>query len=128
MLIDYFDGEPVPATAVFTPHGVEGFDIASWLQRHPAPRALEVVRAVAAALKTEGATRFGATGYCYGGRLCFDMGFENEIHVAAMAHPSLLKYPEDFQVRASQREKDGQTEDGALIPGRNTPRRRRRRS
>jgi hypothetical protein len=35
------------------------------------------------------------------GRLVFDLAFENIIHVAVVAHPSLLK-PEDLEVRQSQ--------------------------
>ena len=69
----------------------------------------------------QGITVYGATGYCYGGatptwdfrcamlspfvfrigRLVFDLAFDNIIHVAVVAHPSLLK-PEDLDVRHLQ--------------------------
>ena len=97
-MIDYFDGEPVPATVVFTNQGVQGFDMKAWFSRHPPARALELARAVIAALKTERVAKFAAAGYCYGGRIGFDLAFENEVAVLTAAHPSLLT-PADLQVR-----------------------------
>ena len=47
----------------------------------------------------EGVTQFASTGYCYGGRTGFDLGFTNELKVVTMAHPSLLKPEEDLKVR-----------------------------
>jgi hypothetical protein len=71
---------------------------------------------VLAALKGEGVIKIGATGYCFGGalndpcieagmthpvqgRYVFDLALENLIDVAAVSHPSLLKSPEDLEVR-----------------------------
>ena len=76
------------------------------------------------ALKAEGVTTFAATGYCFGGkfwflfsltkkskvddvelilydpgRYVFDLAFDNILSVAAVSHPSLLKVPEDLEVR-----------------------------
>ena len=99
VVIDYFKGEPVPSELVFAPGGAENFDIPAWLGRHPPPEAVEIVRAVITALKAEGATKFASTGYCYGGRTGFDLGFTNELQVVTMAHPSLLKAEEDLKVR-----------------------------
>jgi dienelactone hydrolase len=80
------------------------------------------VRRVIEGLKGKGITVYGATGYCYGGatatpaeaalrdaefilfhiaRLTFDLAFENIIHAAVVAHPSLFK-PEDLDVSRSQ--------------------------
>ena len=71
------------------------------------------------ALKSTGVTELAATGYCFGGtfwyhfllmiiggfillgvgRYTFDFAFENIIKVAVVAHPFLIKVPEDFEVR-----------------------------
>ena len=94
---DLFDGEPAPATA-FNPGA--NFDFMGWLGRHTAERAAAIVRAVIEALKAEGVTKFGAVGYCYGGRVAFDLAFAGEVHAVAVAHPSLLKTPDDLNVSA----------------------------
>ena len=75
------------------------FDLMAWLGRHPAPEAADIVRTVMGALKAEGVTKFASTGYCYGGRTGFDLGFTNELAVVTMAHPSLLKPDVDLPVR-----------------------------
>ncbi|TFY54257.1 hypothetical protein EVG20_g9782 [Dentipellis fragilis] len=49
------------------------------------------VEAVIDALKSQGVTRFGAIGYCYGGRLCFNLAFENKVHTVVGNHPLLLE-------------------------------------
>ncbi|EGN92087.1 hypothetical protein SERLA73DRAFT_79884 [Serpula lacrymans var. lacrymans S7.3] len=49
------------------------------------------------ALKEQGVTRFGATGYCFGGRYVFNLAFEHTIHVSVANHPWLLQSPEDFE-------------------------------
>jgi dienelactone hydrolase len=54
--------------------------------------------AVIAALKAQGVQTFGATGYCFGGRYCLDLAFENVTKAIVISHPALLKAPEDFQV------------------------------
>ena len=92
---DLFDGDPAPTNA-FNP-GVN-FDIMAWIGKHPAERADTITRTVIEALKSEGVTKFAALGYCYGGRVCFDLAFTNEVQVVAVAHPSLLKVPDDLQV------------------------------
>ena len=92
---DLFDGEPAPATA-FNPGAT--FDFMGWLGRHTTERAAAIVRAVIEALKTEGVTKFAALGYCYGARTCFDLAFTNDIQVVAVAHPSLLKIPDELEV------------------------------
>jgi dienelactone hydrolase len=51
------------------------------------------------ALKADGATTFGATGYCFGARYAVDLALENVTKAIVMAHPSLLNVPEDFEVR-----------------------------
>ncbi|KAF9485538.1 hypothetical protein BDN70DRAFT_916925 [Pholiota conissans] len=49
------------------------------------------------ALKAEGITTLGATGYCFGGRYVFDLAFENIIKVGVISHPSHLIVPDDLE-------------------------------
>ncbi|KAI0695338.1 alpha/beta-hydrolase [Cerioporus squamosus] len=91
---DLFDGDPAPTNA-FNP-GVN-FDLQSWFGKHPPERATAIVRAVIEGLKSEGVTKFASLGYCYGARPSFDLAFTGEVHVVAVAHPSLLKIPDDLQ-------------------------------
>ena len=73
-------------------------------------------RAIAGLLE-QGVTDFAATGYCFGGacvtqsilnrvnhvhiaRYVFNLAFENDIKVSVVSHPSLLKVPEDLEVRS----------------------------
>ncbi|TBU47534.1 alpha/beta-hydrolase [Dichomitus squalens] len=88
---DLFDDEPAPLDA-FVPDST--FDFWGWLDRHPVERAKVIVRSVIDVLKTEGVTRFGTLGYCYGGRLSFDFAFTGDFHAVAVSHPSLLKTPD----------------------------------
>ena len=102
VIIDYFNGEPVPSEEVFIARekGLPSdFDIGAWVGRHPVDQVLELIRKVMAVLKAGGVTRFASTGYCYGGRTGFDLGFTNELAVVTMAHPSLLKPDVDLPVR-----------------------------
>ena len=75
------------------------FDLMNWLSKHPPESKLPIIRNVIAALKAQGITKIGALGFCYGARPAFDLAFTNEIDVVAVAHPSLLKVPEDLEVR-----------------------------
>ncbi|KAH8998162.1 chlorocatechol-degradation protein [Lactarius akahatsu] len=71
------------------------FDINKWFPKHTAGHTGKRVRTVIEELKSKGITVFGATGFCYGARLVFDLAFENIIRVSVVSHPSLLK-PEDL--------------------------------
>ena len=73
------------------------FDIGSWFGRHSPERANTIVRSVIEALKAEGVTKFGAVGFCYGGRLAFDLAFTGDVDVVAVSHPSFLKTPDDLK-------------------------------
>jgi dienelactone hydrolase len=42
-------------------------------------------------------TTFGAVGYCFGARYAVDLALENTTKAIAMAHPSLLQVPADFE-------------------------------
>jgi len=61
------------------------------LTRHTPEHTGKRVRKVIDGLKEKGVVIYGATGYCYGGRLVVDLAYDNVIHVAVVAHPSLLK-------------------------------------
>jgi len=98
VLLDYLAGDPLSPDAFSTPN----FNIGEWFGKHPLPSIREPLDKVIAALKEEGATTFGATGYCLGGRFVFDLGFENLIKVGVTAHPSLLKVPDDLERYAKE--------------------------
>ncbi|KAG7444447.1 dienelactone hydrolase endo-1,3,1,4-beta-D-glucanase [Guyanagaster necrorhizus] len=91
---DYFNNDPVPAD--FLEPG-RTFDIAKWLANHSAADTRPALDRVIAALKESGITEFGATGYCFGGRYVFDLAFEGVLKAAVVSHPSLLKFPDDFE-------------------------------
>ncbi|KAF9270764.1 alpha/beta-hydrolase [Marasmius fiardii PR-910] len=88
---DYLNGDPVPADD-------PNFNITEWSTRHGPDQTLPPTRAVIAALKHQGITKIGATGYCFGGRYSTILSQTNEIKVAAMAHPSSLTIPDDFEI------------------------------
>ncbi|KAH7885747.1 Alpha/Beta hydrolase protein [Phlebopus sp. FC_14] len=91
--IDYLNGDRIPPDAM----NGGNFDLWGWLKNHGAEQTRPALDKVIAALKEEGVTTFGATGYCFGGRYTFDLAFDNIIKVAVVAHPSLLKVPEDLE-------------------------------
>lgn len=68
------------------------FDREAWRAKHGFERTNGIVRDVIQALKAQGVTRFGLTGYCYGARLVFDQVFEGEAQVAVVTHPSALDF------------------------------------
>jgi len=97
---DLFEGDPVPPDAL---NPGSGFDLKKWLPNHSPEHTGNRLRKVIEGLKEQGITAFGATGYCYGARLVFDFAFEGLIHVAVVAHPSLLKEQDlDIYVKKSK--------------------------
>ena len=69
-----------------------------WVPRH-GPETWEAsVDSVVAALKEQGATRIGTTGYCMGARAAFDLALKHEAHVTVVSHPSWIADPENFEV------------------------------
>ncbi|KAH9998000.1 dienelactone hydrolase endo-1,3,1,4-beta-D-glucanase [Russula vinacea] len=87
---DLFEGDPAPPDAL-----TGTFDLPTWLGKHSAEHTRKRVRKVIENLKGKDITVYGATGYCYGARLVFDLAFDNVIHAAVVAHPALLE-PKDF--------------------------------
>jgi len=90
---DYLNGDPIPLEEM--QKGT--FDIMKWFQSHGTEQTTAPLMKVIEGLKEKGVTKFGATGYCFGGRYVFNLAFENNIHVAVVAHPSLLKFPDDLE-------------------------------
>ncbi|GLB43348.1 putative dienelactone hydrolase family protein [Lyophyllum shimeji] len=95
---DYLNNDPIPPDAL-GPNS--NFDLMKWLGSHGAEKTRPALDKVVAALKEEGVTAFGATGYCFGGRYVFDLAFDNVIKVGATSHPSLLKIPDDLEKYAA---------------------------
>lgn len=92
---DLFQGDSAPEE-----RGPE-WDRNAWLARHGPDSWEGVVDAVVAALKAEGVTRIGTTGYCFGAPPAFYLAFKNEAHVTVLSHPSRLIYPDDLEVGPS---------------------------
>ncbi|KAF7374409.1 Dienelactone hydrolase endo-1,3,1,4-beta-D-glucanase [Mycena sanguinolenta] len=92
---DLFNGDPVPVAALSP--DAPPFDWPSWLPKHGSAQTRPLIDAVMSALKAEGVSDFACCGYCFGARYTFDLAFERLIKVAAVAHPSLLKRPEDIE-------------------------------
>jgi len=84
---DLFEDDEVNESA-FDPGS--DFDLMKWLPGHTPEHTGKRVRIVIEALKAKGITVFGATGYCYGARLVYDLAVENIISVSVITHPSLL--------------------------------------
>lgn len=95
---DYLRGDPIPENALDAPGK---FDIGTWFARHGDDVWREDLDKVVAALKTQGVTRFGTTGYCYGAPPAFYLAYNNISAVTVISHPSLLK-PESIEVRAGR--------------------------
>ncbi|KAH9057910.1 alpha/beta-hydrolase [Lactarius deliciosus] len=84
---DLFEGDPVDQNAL---EPGSNFDLNKWLPNHTTEHTGKRIRTVIEELKSKGITVFGATGYCYGARLVFDLAFENIIRVSVITHPSFL--------------------------------------
>ncbi|KAH9479730.1 Protein AIM2 [Psilocybe cubensis] len=91
---DYLHGDPVPPDAL---NPGSGFDLMKWFPNHTQEKTRPSLDKVIAALKEQGITVFGATGYCFGGRYVFDLAFDNVIQASVVSHPSLLQVPADLE-------------------------------
>lgn len=76
---------------------ISQFDIHGWLGNHGKDKTRVPLDKLIEGLKTRGITAFAAVGYCLGGRYVFDLAFDGAIKAAAVAHPSLLEVPSDFE-------------------------------
>ncbi|PFH50997.1 hypothetical protein AMATHDRAFT_75197 [Amanita thiersii Skay4041] len=91
---DYFNGDFAPADAM-SPGST--WDLMQWFPNHGPQQTRPVLDAVINALKEQGVSSFGATGYCFGGRYVFDLAFDHVIDVSVVSHPSLLQVPADLE-------------------------------
>ncbi|KAG1817091.1 dienelactone hydrolase [Suillus subaureus] len=91
--VDYFNGDSLPADIMNS----ASFNREAWFAKHGNEQTRPSLDKVIAVLKEEGVTKFGATGYCFGGRYTFDLAFDNAIQCAVVSHPSLLKVPNDLE-------------------------------
>ncbi|KAJ4476087.1 dienelactone hydrolase endo-1,3,1,4-beta-D-glucanase [Lentinula edodes] len=94
---DFFEKDEVPFDPFDSEEKRQAFDLQIWFSRHGPPIARPLLDKVIAALKGQGVTVFAATGYCYGGRLVFDLAFENITSASIANHPSHLKSPDDLE-------------------------------
>ncbi|TFK52010.1 alpha/beta-hydrolase [Heliocybe sulcata] len=103
---DYLHGDPVPEDGM---SGKIDFDLMAWFggkydkegRGHTPEHTRPLLDKVIAALKEQGVTDFGVAGYCFGGRYGFDLAFDHVVKAVMVAHPSLLKNPEDLEKYAS---------------------------
>ncbi|PPR00785.1 hypothetical protein CVT24_000750 [Panaeolus cyanescens] len=96
--IDYFGGDAAPADGM---NPGSTWDISKWFPNHGPAQTRPILDKVIKALKEQGITTFGATGYCFGGRYVFDLAFENIIQASVVSHPSLLQIPADLEKYAA---------------------------
>lgn len=87
------NGDPIPEGKLGSPD----FDLGAWFGKHGSDVTRPPLDKVIAALKAKGVTSFAATGYCLGGRYVADLVLDDVLKVAIVAHPSLIKVPEDLE-------------------------------
>ncbi|KAF8625027.1 hypothetical protein AX17_006941 [Amanita inopinata Kibby_2008] len=95
---EYLNGGAIPADAL---DPGKTYDLMKWLESHGADKTRPPLDNVIQALRDQGVTRIGATGYCFGGRYVFNLAFDNVIDVAVASHPSLLQIPADLEKYAA---------------------------
>ncbi|KAJ6483223.1 Alpha/Beta hydrolase protein [Mycena sanguinolenta] len=93
---DMFNDDPVPAEA-FQPNSTLTFDLPKWLSNHTRQHIRPAIDNVVAALKEQGVTAFGGTGYCIGGRYVVDLAFDGVLKASALSHLSFLVIPDDLE-------------------------------
>ena len=94
---DLFQGDALPEDVMTR----TDFDRQTWIGRHGPESWKPVVDAVVGALKAEGVTWIGTTGYCFGAPPAWYLAFKGDAQVTVVSHPSRLRIPEDLQVRGS---------------------------
>jgi len=91
---DYFNGDAAPADAM---NPGSTWSLGDWFGKHGPDASRPPVDKVIEGLKKEGVTTFGVLGYCFGARYAFDLAFDGVPKAVMVAHPSLLKIPEDLE-------------------------------
>ncbi|TFK69316.1 hypothetical protein BDN72DRAFT_820223 [Pluteus cervinus] len=100
---DYLNGDAFPPDALkdggINPAitGAARDHLTTWRDRHGANQTRPPLDKVISALKAEGVTSIGATGYCFGARYVFDLAFDKVTSVSVVTHPSLLQNPIDLE-------------------------------
>ena len=89
---DILEGDP---RGLDTP---KDFDRAAWVAKHGPDSWGPVVDSVVQALKAEGVTWIGTTGYCFGAPPVWHLALKGWSTVSVVTHPSRLRVPEDLQV------------------------------
>jgi len=104
---DFFQGDPVPLEMfpAFERHGVLGkvkdnmdvvafmLKLGPWTLKHKESVVLPLMDAVLGDLRSNGVTKIGAIGYCWGGKYSVLLGGREfyGIQAAVQCHPSMLK-------------------------------------
>ena len=89
---DILEGDP---RGLDTP---KDFDRAAWVAKHGPDSWGPVVDSVVQALKAEGVTWIGTTGYCFGAQPVWRLALKGLAKVSVITHPSRFRIPEDLQV------------------------------
>ncbi|CDO69409.1 hypothetical protein BN946_scf184791.g4 [Trametes cinnabarina] len=90
---DLFNGDPVPEDAMER----ADFDRVAWMNRHGPETWKPLVDAVVGALRAQGATWIGTTGYCFGALPAWYLALKNDSKVTVVSHPAMLRIPEDLE-------------------------------
>ncbi|KAI0766654.1 alpha/beta-hydrolase [Trametes elegans] len=90
---DLFQGDPRPTDSMNS----QGFDRAAWVARHSPESWKPAVDAVVDALRVDGVTWIGTTGYCFGAPPAWYLALKGASKVTVMSHPSRLRIPEDLE-------------------------------
>ena len=72
---DVFSGDPM-SLEVLLNETSNSFDFPTWIGKHNDATTLPILEKVMDALKKDGVTSFGATGYCFGGRCSMNVLFD----------------------------------------------------
>ncbi|KAF7344180.1 Dienelactone hydrolase endo--beta-d-glucanase [Mycena venus] len=99
VIMDYHRGGSIPVGTMHRPS--QGFDMDGWLANHTKADCRPPIDRVVAALKAEGVTKFGATGYCMGGYYVVQLALDNVICAGSAHHPSFLDVPGDLEKYAA---------------------------
>ncbi|KAI0741665.1 dienelactone hydrolase endo-1,3,1,4-beta-D-glucanase [Daedaleopsis nitida] len=83
---DLFQGDPRPENTMSRPE----FDRAAWAARHTPDTWKPVLDAVVDALRSQGVTWIGTTGYCFGAKPAWYLALKGTSTVTVITHPSRL--------------------------------------
>nr|XP_009417916.1 PREDICTED: endo-1,3;1,4-beta-D-glucanase-like isoform X1 [Musa acuminata subsp. malaccensis] len=64
--------------------------ISIWIQSHSPDKGCQDAKPIIAALKNKGISAVGAAGFCWGGKVVFELAKSSEIEAAVLCHPSFV--------------------------------------